>query len=173
MEQVRLGSAQQIKTEIRRKLSQVWASIRNDEFIAQDGQNALGLSSVSHSSMLTAGRTRPSHPYDSSSSRPLLHSIHLFDRPPLRHGPSMLVTPQIDSNMVLPSTPSLDSPPLRRDPSNLETPHVGSNAGYGSTAPIHLEMPHESPLSYASLDRPWNAMNAQHWDFSTDGVISA
>ena len=79
-----------------------------------------------------------------ASSRPVLPSIRSFDRPPLRRGPSELVTPQTDSNM-----------------------------GCGHMPQLCVEYPNESPLAYASLDRPWNAVNGHHWDFATDGVVGA
>ncbi|ELU39109.1 hypothetical protein AG1IA_06861 [Rhizoctonia solani AG-1 IA] len=76
-----------------------------------------------------------------SHSRPSLHSIRSFDRPPLRHAVSDMVTPQTDS------------------------------MGCAHAAPIYVEVGRESPLAYAVLDQPWNAINASHWDFGTDGVV--
>ncbi|QRW24245.1 Formin-like protein 6 [Rhizoctonia solani] len=78
-----------------------------------------------------------------SHSRPSLHSIRSFDRPPLRHAVSDMVTPQTDS------------------------------MGCAHAAPIYVEVGRESPLAYAVLDQPWNAINASHWDFGTDGVVGA
>ncbi|KAF8745681.1 hypothetical protein RHS02_01285, partial [Rhizoctonia solani] len=78
-----------------------------------------------------------------SHSRPSLHSIRSFDRPPLRHAVSDMVTPQTDS------------------------------MGCAHAAPIYVEVGRESPLAYAALDQPWNAINASHWDFGTDGVVGA
>ncbi|CAE6349638.1 unnamed protein product [Rhizoctonia solani] len=76
-------------------------------------------------------------------TRPSLPSIRSFDRPPLRHVVSDMVTPQTDS------------------------------MGCAHAAPIYVEVGRESPLSYATLDKPWNAMSASHWDFGTDGVVGA
>ncbi|CAE6478911.1 unnamed protein product [Rhizoctonia solani] len=80
---------------------------------------------------------------DALASRPVLPSIRSFDRPPLRHSVSDMVTPQTDSNM-----------------------------GCSHAAPIYVEVG-ESPLAYAALNQPWNAINASHWDFGTDGVVGA
>ncbi|CAE7101634.1 unnamed protein product [Rhizoctonia solani] len=89
-------------------------------------------------------RAAMSAPMDALASRPVLPSIRSFDRPPLRHVASDMVTPQTDSNM-----------------------------GCAHAAPIYVEVGQESPLAYVPLDQPWNAMNASHWDFGTDGVVGA
>ncbi|KAJ1305751.1 hypothetical protein OPQ81_010482 [Rhizoctonia solani] len=92
----------------------------------------------------TRVRAATSAASEALASRPVLPSIRSFDRPPLRHVASDMVTPQTDSNM-----------------------------GCAHAAPIYIEVGRESPLPYAALDQPWNAINASHWDFNTDGVVGA
>lgn len=89
-------------------------------------------------------RAAMSAPMEALASRPTLPSIRSFDRPPLRHVASEMVTPQTDSNM-----------------------------GCAHAAPIYVEVGRESPLAYAALDRPWNTVSGSHWDFGTDGVVGA
>ncbi|CAE6341899.1 unnamed protein product [Rhizoctonia solani] len=76
-------------------------------------------------------------------TRPSLLPTSSFDRPPLRHVISDMVTPQTDS------------------------------MGCAHAAPIYVEVGRESPLSYATLDQPWNTISGSHWDFGTDGVVGA
>ncbi|CAE6462798.1 unnamed protein product [Rhizoctonia solani] len=89
-------------------------------------------------------RAAMSAPSEALASRPVLPSIRSFDRPPLRHVASDMVTPQTDSNM-----------------------------GCAHAAPIYVEVGLESPLAYAAIDEPWHAITASHWDFGTDGVVGA
>ncbi|QRW11298.1 hypothetical protein RhiLY_10297 [Ceratobasidium sp. AG-Ba] len=82
--------------------------------------------------------------------------------------------PVVHTRPVLPPFRSFDRPPMRRGPSDLVTPQTDSNMGCEHMPPMCIERTsNESPLAYADFARPWEAMSNQaHWDFTQGGVVS-
>lgn len=68
---------------------------------------------------------------------------------------------------------SFDCPALRYGPSEIGPPQTQSNIGCGHMPSISLDRlsANESPLAYANLDRPWEAVQQLHCDFTRNGQV--